>query len=284
MTAFARGQSESKWGGLTWELRSVNHRFLEISMRLPDEQRAFEPKFRETINARLKRGRIDAVLRFRGTERVDDSLQLDEAAVARLVDVAGRVQGAFGDLAGLRTIDVLRWPGVLITEDVDTDGLAADALALLNTTLDELCASRGREGGQLKQTILQRLDSIDEIVTRVRQCLPDATDAFRKRLDERLLEIRDKVDPTRVEQEVVLFMQRTDVDEELDRLVVHVEEVRRVVDESHPVGRRLDFMMQELNREANTLGSKAVDTRVTAASVDLKVLVEQIREQVQNIE
>jgi len=284
MTAFARGQSETHWGQLTWELRSVNHRYLEISLKLPEEQRAFEPQFRDAITTRLKRGRVDGVLRFQATERLDNDAQVDESAAVRLVEMAKRVEQLVPAAEGLRTIDVLRWPGVLSGTEIDADGLAKEAMRLLNQTLDELGDARKREGGRLKNTILQRLDSVDEVLATVRTYLPDAAAAYRQRLEERVAELREKVDPTRLEQEVVLFMQRTDVEEELDRLEVHVGESRRVIHSSAPVGRRLDFLMQELNREANTLGAKAVDTRITAASVDLKVLIEQMREQVQNIE
>jgi len=286
MTAFARRETATPWGGLVWELRAVNHRYLELSLKLPDELRAIEPAVRELLGKRLGRGKVDCHLRLAAREGAD--VVLDEAMVARLVALAQKTQGvaaaAGGAVTPWRMVDLLRWPGVFKSTAVDTEALQKAALALLTEALGELDATRLREGAQLATILRQRLDGMEEIATRVRTLLPEVRQNFRERLLTRLKDVRAELDPARLEQELLLFAQKTDVDEELDRLVMHLNEVRRVLDDKGQVGRRLDFLMQELNREANTLGSKAADVRVTNAVVDLKVLIEQMREQVQNIE
>jgi uncharacterized protein (TIGR00255 family) len=286
MTAFARRETATPWGGLVWELRAVNHRYLELSLKLPDELRAIEPAVREQLGKRLGRGKVDCHLRLSAREGAD--VVLDEAMVARLVALAQKTQGvaaaAGGSVTPWRMVDLLRWPGVFKSAAMDAEALHKAALALLTEALVELDATRLREGAQLAAILRQRLDGMEEIATRVRTLLPEVRQNFRERLLARLQDVRAELDPARVEQELLLFAQKTDVDEELDRLVMHLNEVRRVLDDKGQVGRRLDFLMQELNREANTLGSKAADVRVTNAAVDLKVLIEQMREQVQNIE
>jgi uncharacterized protein (TIGR00255 family) len=220
--------------------------------------------------------------------RESPELVMDEALVRRLLELAHKTETlaahAGGSVGPWRMTDLLRWPGVFKTTVVDAEALTQAAVRLLTEALDELAATRGREGLQLATIIRQRLDAIGEIVTRVRALIPDLQQNFRDRLHARLKDVRAELDPSRLEQEMLLFAQKTDVDEELDRLATHVTEVRRVLDDKGQIGRRLDFLMQELNREANTLGSKAADVRVTNAAVDLKVLIEQMREQVQNIE
>jgi len=286
MTAFARRETATPWGGLVWELRAVNHRYLELSLKLPDELRAIEPAVREQLGKRLGRGKVDCHLRLAAREGAD--AVLDEAMVARLVALAQKTQGlaavAGGSVTPWRMVDLLRWPGVFKSAAVDAEALHKAALALLTEALGELDATRTREGAQLAAILRQRLDGMEEIAARVRALLPEVRQNFRERLLARLQDVRAELDPARVEQELLLFAQKTDVDEELDRLIMHLNEVRRVLDDKGQVGRRLDFLMQELNREANTLGSKAADVRVTNAAVDLKVLIEQMREQVQNIE
>ncbi len=284
MTAFARADARSQWGDLSWELRSVNHRYLELSLRLPEEMRTFEPQFREMMAARVRRGRIDAVLRFEAKEALAEGVDLDEAATQRLAQLAARAASLLPGAAPMRLGDVLRWPGVLTGAEIDAEGLAAVAAETLSAALDELAATRRREGERLTQMVEQRLHAMHQTVQSVRAVLPEAAAVYRERLEQRLAEVRDQLDPERLEQEIVLFLQKTDVEEELDRLSVHVDEVGRVLQQKEPVGRRLDFLMQELNREANTLGSKSVDMRLRNASVELKVLIEQMREQVQNIE
>ena len=286
MTAFARRETLTPWGGLTWELRTVNHRYLELSFKLPDELRVIEPAARELLGKRLGRGKVDCHLRFAAREGAEGVL--DEALVARLMTLAHKTQtlaaAAGGSATPWRMVDLLRWPGVFKSGAVDTEGLQQAAIALLTETVNELAATRTREGAQLAAILKTRLDALGEIAVQVRALLPEVRRNFRERLLARLGEVRAELDPARVEQELLLFAQKTDVDEELDRLVMHFTEVRRVLGEPGQTGRRLDFLMQELNREANTLGSKAADVRVTNAAVDLKVLIEQMREQVQNIE
>jgi len=286
MTAFARRETVIPSGGLVWELRAVNHRYLELSFKLPDELRAIEPAARELITKRLGRGKVDCHLRLAAREGVEGVL--DEQLVARLMTLAHKTDelaaAAGSSVAPWRMVDLLRWPGVFKSAAVDAEALHKAALALLTEALSELSTTRTREGAQLATIIRQRLDAMEEIAARVGALLPEVRQNFRDRLLARLKDVRDELDPARVEQEMLLFAQKTDVDEELDRLVMHINEVRRVFDEKGQIGRRLDFLMQELNREANTLGSKAADVRVTNAAVDLKVLIEQMREQVQNIE
>ncbi len=282
MTAFASAEGPSPLGTLTCELRSVNHRYLEQSPRLPEDVRRFEPAIRECVASRLARGKVDVTLRLRGGEQAD-ALQVDEAVLDRLAQLHGRLGQRFPGLS-VRTVELLRYPGVLRAPSVDDDALQAALLAVLEQALDALTDTRRREGAKLAAVLRDRLDGIEAIVAQVRGWMPDIRAALRERLDTRLAELRQPADPGRLEQELVLQVTRADVDEELDRLGAHISEARRILDLEEPVGRRLDFLMQEFNREANTLGSKSVDTRSTNAAVELKVLIEQMREQVQNIE
>ena len=284
MTAFARRDANTEWGNLAWEVRSVNHRYLEVNSRLPEELRSLEPKIRKLTNERLSRGKVDCNLRFQPKDLTDSEFELDEALVERIVDIARKVKQAAPDVSPLRTTDVLRWPGVLKTSEVDVDALATAALDLLSQSLDDLLETRQREGKRMRDIIEQRLDAAITIVTGIRETLSDVRGDFRRRLEERLAEVKQELDPARVEQEIVLFAQKTDVEEELDRLQAHIDETRRVLGDSGQIGRRLDFLMQELNREANTLAAKSADISVTNGALELKVLIEQMREQVQNIE
>jgi uncharacterized protein (TIGR00255 family) len=282
MTAFASGEASTPWGMLACELRSVNHRFLEIAARLPDDLRALEPALRERIGARISRGKLDVSLRLRATESAG-TLQVDRARLAELARLSRELEA---DFPGLRTdfSQLLQIPGVVRGEGVDPTQLQAEALALLDRVLDEFVAAREREGAKLAQAIRERLDGIAAIQEQVRDCLPAIREGQRARLEARLADLAQPVDPGRLEQELVLALQKLDVDEELDRLDAHVAEARRVMGLREAVGRRLDFLLQEFNREANTLGSKSVDSRTSAAAIELKVLIDQIREQVQNIE
>jgi uncharacterized protein (TIGR00255 family) len=286
MTAFASAETETPWGALAFELRSVNHRYLELNPRLPEELRALEPALRERVAARLTRGKVDVNLRYRPSDAAAAEIRLNDALLDRLQ----RTAADFGERFPRMTTDftsLLEWPGVLLREEVDQEGLREAALKLLDSALDDMLATRGREGERLGVFLRERLDAIARTVADVRTWLPEIRAALRTRLETRLAEIRGgqaSLDPGRLEQELVLQLSRIDVDEELDRLSVHIEEARRVLDLPDAVGRRLDFLMQEFNREANTLGSKSVDKRTTQASVELKVLIEQMREQVQNIE
>ncbi|MCC7255124.1 MAG: YicC family protein [Dokdonella sp.] len=283
MTAFASAESESGHGTLSIELRSVNHRYLELGLRLPDELRTLEPQVRERVAARLARGKVDLGLRFKPAVASAAAIAIDEDFVARLADTAQALAARFPQL-NVDFASLLNWPGVLLDRDTDQDALRSAALALLDRALDEMVATREREGSRLGGFLRERLDAIERIVAEVRSHLPEVRAALRAKFDARLAELKQPLEPGRIEQEVVLQLQRIDVDEELDRLGAHILEARRVLSLREAVGRRLDFLMQEFNREANTLGSKAADPRTSGAAVELKVLIEQMREQVQNLE
>jgi len=284
MTAFARHESGSAWGTLTWELRSVNHRYLDIALRLPEELRALEPRVRELIGSRLSRGKLDGTLRFQPGEAAAGTLEMNAEQVQRLLAAADQLRSQTPDIASLRAIDVLRWPGVIMSPPLDVESLGAAALEALTATLAELVGTREREGARLQEFMLARLQSMEELAVKAKQLFPEAARLYRERLEARLQEVKQQLDPARLEQEIVLFAQKADVTEEIERLTAHFAEIRRVFAQPGPVGRRLDFLMQELNREANTLSSKSTDTRLTNVAVELKVLIEQMREQVQNIE
>jgi uncharacterized protein (TIGR00255 family) len=283
MTAFAAAESETPWGALSFELRSVNHRYLELNPRLPEELRAIEPALRERVAAKLTRGKVDVNLRYRPNDAGATEIRLNDAMLDKLERVAAGLGERFPKL-GTNLTELLGWPGVLLRDEVDQEGLRHAALDLLDVGLADMLATRQREGERLGVFLRDRLDAVARIVAEVRTWLPDIRAGLRARLETRLAEIKQPADPGRLEQELVLQLSRMDVDEELDRLSAHVAETQRVLGLPEAVGRRLDFLLQEFNREANTLGSKSVDQRTTQAAVELKVLIEQIREQVQNIE
>jgi uncharacterized protein (TIGR00255 family) len=288
MTAFASAEVDTPWGALSFELRSVNHRYLELNPRLPEELRALEPALRERVAAKLTRGKIDLNLRFRPIDAGAADIRLNDAVLEKLQRTAVMLGSRFPQLA-TDFSSLLQWPGLLVREELDQEGLRQAALDLLDRALEDMLATRQREGERLGVFLRERLDAIARIVADVRQWLPDIRSALRARLATRLAEIKPaaghaQLEPGRLEQELVLQLSRMDVDEELDRLSAHVAETQRVLALAEAVGRRLDFLLQEFNREANTLGSKSVDQRTTQAAVELKVLIEQIREQVQNIE
>ncbi len=282
MTAYAGGERTTPWGTLSCELRSVNHRFLELGLRLPEELRAIEPALREKVTGRLNRGKLDAVLRLRAPE-VASSLAVNEVLVDQLGELAQRLQTRFPQMR-VGFTELLQYPGVLQGEAVEPAALQAEALALMDEVLDQFVAAREREGAQLAAAIAERVDGVERIAAEVRTLIPAIREGQRAKLAARLADLPHPVDPGRAEQELVMWLQKLDVDEELDRLGSHVSEIRRVLRQREPVGRRLDFLLQEFNREANTLGSKSVDSRTSNAAVELKVLIDQIREQVQNIE
>jgi len=282
MTAFASGERATAWGTLGCELRAVNHRFLEVGVRLPEELRALEPALRERIATRVARGKLDLTLRLRAPES-GETLQLDPARVDALAALAQALHARFPNLqVGLT--DLLAFPGVVQGGGVDTAALQAEALALLDSVLAAFVAAREREGAALAAGIRDRVDAIAAIAADVRALVPVIRAGQRQKLEARLADLAQPADPGRTEQELVLWLQKLDVDEELDRLDSHVAELRRVLTQTEPVGRRLDFLLQEFNREANTLGSKSVDARTSRAAVELKVLIDQVREQIQNIE
>jgi uncharacterized protein (TIGR00255 family) len=282
MTAFASAQADIDGGTLAIELRSVNHRYLELGLRLPEELRVLEPIMRERVAAKLARGKVDLGLRWKPAA-ADTALAFDEGLLSRLADTARALTAKFPQLH-VNFTELLAWPGVLLERETDHETLRRAALSVLDGALSEMIAARHREGERLGGFMRERLDAIQRIVADVRAHLPEVHAALRARFDARLAELRQPLEPGRVEQEVVLQLQRIDVDEELDRLTAHIAEARRVLGLKEAVGRRLDFLMQEFNREANTLGSKAADPRTTNAAVELKVLIEQMREQVQNLE
>jgi len=284
MTAFARREGRGDWGELIWEVRSVNHRFLEVSVRLPEELRALEPAVRERVQQALGRGKVDCALRYRAPAGAVADLQVNARMVDQLLGAAADVQSRLPEAVGLAVVDVLRWPGVIEAPEQDLTPVQAAAAELLREALAELVETREREGARLADLIRQRCAAMREQVGRARERMPVVVEALRERLRARLAEVSGELDPQRIEQELALLAQKLDVDEEMDRLASHLDEVERVVGQREPVGRRLDFLMQELNREANTLGSKSVDSETTAVSVEMKVLIEQMREQVQNIE
>jgi uncharacterized protein (TIGR00255 family) len=283
MTAFARAERAGTQGTLSWELRSVNHRYLEPHLRLPESFRDLEGAVREALRQGLSRGKVECTLRFT-EETAGKPLQVDRERASQLVAAAEVVASLIRQPAALNPLEVLAWPGVLVADASDPQALNNDALALFNEALAELKAGRAREGADLAKLLDERLVSIKTEVATLRTLIPQMLATQRQKVLDRFADIKAELDPQRLEQEMVLLAQKSDVAEELDRLSTHVTEVRRVLKTGGQAGRRLDFLMQELNREANTLGSKAFDPRSTQAAVNLKVLIEQMREQVQNIE
>lgn len=283
MTAFARCESVGPHGTLSWELRSVNHRYLEPHLRLPDALRDLEGSVREALRQGLARGKVECTLRFVEASS-GQSLQVDRERAAQVVAAAEAVAALIRHPAPIDPLEVLAWPGVLASDAADPQALNAAALALFEQALAELKQGRAREGAALAALLGERLDAIDAEVASLRELAPQMLAVQRQKIENRCAELKVELDPQRLEQELVLLAQKSDVAEELDRLSTHVQEVRRVLRAGGAAGRRLDFLMQELNREANTLGSKAFDPRSTQAAVNLKVLIEQMREQVQNIE
>lgn len=284
MTAFARVDGEQGGTRLVWELRSVNHRYLDISLRLPDELRSLEPLVREKMAAKLGRGKLECQLRCDQTASGGSDLNVDHERLTAVLQACREVEKRSAEASSPAAMDLLRWPGVVIEKVLDVNLVTEFAMVLLERALGELITTRQREGEKIAALLVQRCDGVEAQVARVRQRLPEVQARIRDKLNTRLAELDAPADSNRLEQELVFLAQKIDVDEELDRLQAHVDEVRRVLQRKEPVGRRLDFLMQELNREANTLGSKSADAETTAAAVELKVLIEQMREQVQNVE
>ncbi len=285
MTGFARQDAETPFGDMSWELRGVNHRYLEPSIRLPEAFRVLEPQVREHIGQRLGRGKLECNFAYKPSTP-QAQMTLDRELARHVVELGMDVGHMLLNPGRISPLDVLRWPGVLENPQPELDKMSGFILELLDQALDELLQTRRREGAKLQQALAERCQAMQAIVARVRERLPEVLQGVRQRLRERFDELSVQLDEDRLEQEMVLFAQRLDVEEELKRLEMHLEEVQRILDSSDdkPVGRRLDFLMQELNREANTLCSKSMDTETTRAGIDLKVYIEQMREQVQNIE
>jgi len=283
MTAFARSEINTPAGQLSLEIRSVNSRHLELSFRLPELLREREFAWRELIRGRISRGKVEVSLRYNPAQGSEvNALVLNQPLLAQLIERMKEVDRLIPHIAPASSLDILRMPGVLLSEEADHSELMTQADALLTQALDDFNAMRAREGAALNELIMQRLTLVEAEVATVRERLPQIISSFQQRLRARFDEL--SINSERLEQELVLFAQKMDVAEELDRLLTHVSEIRRVLNQGGAVGRRLDFLMQELNREANTLGSKAVTAESSWSSVELKVLVEQMREQIQNIE
>lgn len=284
MTGFARRERQGPWGALVCEVRTVNHRYLEISLRLPEELKGLDNEARQTIGNALRRGKVDAGLYLKSAAGAQRALQLDTALLAEVLAKVQQIQGRVANAAPINTLDVLRWPGVVREADVDITPVMGAALELLREALDELNDTRLREGQRIRELLLARCAGMRTQVEVVRQRLPEVSRRLREKLQDRIAQLNTTIDAERLEQELVLYATKMDVDEEIDRLRAHLDEVTAVLDSSEPAGRRLDFLMQELNREANTLSSKSQDTETTRAAVDMKVMIEQMREQVQNVE
>ncbi|ACS83950.1 YicC/YloC family endoribonuclease [Musicola paradisiaca] len=283
MTAYARREIKGDWGNASWELRSVNQRYLETYIRMPEQFRSLEPVIRERIRQRLTRGKIECNLRFDLDPRAQGQLLLNESLAKQLVDAANWVKMQ-SDEGEINPLDILRWPGVMSAQEQDLDTISAELMQALEATLDDFITARESEGNALKQLIEQRLVGVSAEVTKVRAHMPSILQWQRERLLGKLEEAQVQLENNRLEQELVLLAQRIDVAEELDRLEAHVKETYNILTKKEAVGRRLDFMMQEFNRESNTLASKSINADVTASAIELKVLIEQMREQIQNIE
>lgn len=284
MTAFAREESQGDWGTLTWEIRTVNHRYLEPHFRLPENLREIEPGLREGLRKHLNRGKVECALRWQSAEQSGQGFDLNIDLVRDINQAANQVNRILDNPAHLNALELLQWPGVLKTAEIDAAPLKKAALDAFDAALKSLVETRTREGQQLKPLFDQRLDAISAIVVEVRGRLPEILSKQRENIEARFEDAKLELEPGRLEQEMVMLAQKSDVAEELDRLDAHVKEVRSVLSQKGAIGRRLDFLMQELNREANTLSSKSIVTDTTKAAVELKVLIEQMREQVQNIE
>jgi uncharacterized protein (TIGR00255 family) len=284
MTGFAAGSAEFDTGSLTFDLRAVNHRYLDIQMRMPDELRPLEPVLREVIAAQLTRGKVECRIGLAVRHDAESPAQLNQGLLKQLVQWNAEVKSMLPQARDLGVADVLHWNGMLESAASSGDVLRKTALQLLQQVLQDFAAARSREGEKLKDFLLQRVAQIEELRTAVAPRIPAAIAAYEEKLAARLREAMQGNEDERVRQEVTLFANKIDVDEELSRLQTHLAEMRRVLDKGGAVGKRLDFLMQELHREANTLGSKSVDAEVSRTAMEMKILIEQMREQIQNIE
>ena len=283
MTAYARIEHKAQWGTASWEIRSVNQRYLETYLRLPEQFRSFEPVLRDRLRKRLNRGKIEVNLRYELADNSSNELQLNQDLAKQLLSAANWLKQEAGQ-GELSLTDILRWPGVLSAAEQDMDSVGADLMIAFDSAIDQFIEARGREGEAIKDMLLTRLDGVMEQVKVVREHMPTVMQYQRDKLTNRLADIAGELDPARIEQEMVLLAQKQDVAEEMDRLEAHVTEARRILKKGGSEGRRLDFMMQEFNRESNTLASKSISAEITSAAVELKVLIEQMREQNQNVE
>ncbi|WP_432460485.1 YicC/YloC family endoribonuclease [Agarivorans sp. QJM3NY_25] len=282
MTGYARHQLKADWGSATWEIRSVNQRYLETYWRMPEQFRALEPVLRDKIRKALQRGKVECNLRFDADQASRGELQLNQALAEQLIKNAEWVQQQAG--GQINPVDILRWPGVMETPEQDADAISKELLAGWLVALEAFIESRASEGANTATMITSRLDKITQQVAFVREQMPAVMQWQRDRLKTRLAEVKDELEPQRIELEMIMVAQKIDVAEELDRLDSHVSETQKILKKGGACGRRLDFMMQEFNREANTLASKSINAEITQAAVELKVLIEQMREQIQNLE
>lgn len=284
MTAYARKEVKADWGTAVWEIRSVNQRYLETYFRLPEQFRGLEPVLRDRFRQKLARGKVECHLRYEANPAAKDELTINERLAEQVIKAASQVMHMTGELSRINPFQVMQWPGVMETPEQDIDSISKELLTAFDEAIEDFLAARGREGDNMKALIEQRLGAITEEVTKVRTMMPEIIEWQRNRLFSKFEEAKVELDSTRVEQELILLAQKSDVAEELDRLDSHVKETKNILKKGGAVGRRLDFMMQEFNRESNTLASKSINTEVTATGVELKVLIEQMREQIQNIE
>ncbi|AEH31964.1 YicC family protein [Vibrio anguillarum] len=284
MTAYARKEVKGDWGTAVWEIRSVNQRYLETYFRLPEQFRGLEPVLRERFRQRLARGKVECHLRYEANPAAKSELNINEALANQVIKAANQVMHMTGELSRINPFQIMQWPGVMETPEQDMDSINKALLAGFDDAIIEFIDARGREGDNMKALIEQRLTAISEEVVKVRARMPEILQWQRERLLTKFEEAKIELDATRVEQELILLAQKSDVAEELDRLDSHVKEARNVLKKGGSCGRKLDFMMQEFNRESNTLASKSISTDITASGVELKVLIEQMREQIQNIE
>ena len=284
MTAYGRVENSEGQNSISCEIRSVNHRYSEISIRLPEELRPLEQKIRDHISGKIKRGKIECNIRIEKHNAYDESLSINQDLLKNIIEAAKRINSDLSTSAPLDSLDLLRWPGVLEKSTLDVEEIGKLLFPLLNEAIDIVIDTRQREGKKIKKMLTDRCTKIKEIINNVQKQIPDILKNYRKKLIQRVQEISDELDNDRLEQELLFLSQKADIEEEIDRLGAHVDEVVRVIDRKEPIGRRLDFLMQEMNRESNTLGSKSNHIYTSNASVELKVVIEQMREQIQNIE
>jgi uncharacterized protein (TIGR00255 family) len=284
MTGFAAATRELAWGAVSVELRSVNHRYLDVSFRIPDELRTIEQALREAISGAISRGKIECRISYAMRSGPQGSAELDPTLLAQVLALNARARAALPEARPLAVGDILRWPGMLGADALPVDEFRATATELMQQALGDFTAARAREGAKLATVILERAAEMRTRIAAVQPRMPAIIAAFQDKLNARLKEALVSADDERVRQEIALFVNKIDVDEELSRLATHLDELQRIVGKGGASGKRLDFLMQELNREANTLGSKSADIEVTRVAMDLKLLIEQMREQIQNIE
>lgn len=284
MTAFARAEVKSERASIACELRSINHRYLEINIYLPESLRALEMPIREKLRTLLKRGKIECTIRYQPNESISTVAKINHVLAKTLCDAAEKISTFLQHPAPINATDILRFPGVLENAEIDLPSLQADVLQVVELAIQDLLAGRRREGEALTTLFLERMALLQDQITKIKERLPNIMQEQQTRLQKRFQDAHIELDPVRLEQEMVFFAQKTDISEEIDRAATHIEEVRRILKEGGIAGRRLDFLMQELNREANTLGSKSVDSATSYAAVEMKVIIEQVREQVQNVE